>query len=96
MQKMTPFGTGTAGFIQLVHMTACDRCRTQLEKSSRVTSTTPNKLIALFIVIIGTLSFPTAVRLYVLASLALHAGITVALLGFVFFAVTLPAWRPGL
>ena len=29
---MTPFGVGTAGFIQLVHITACDRCRTQLKK----------------------------------------------------------------
>jgi len=36
MQKMTPFGIGTAGFIQLVHMTARDRCRTQLEKNHHV------------------------------------------------------------
>ena len=37
MQKMTPFGIGTAGFIQLVHcMTACDRCKTQLKKNHHV------------------------------------------------------------
>jgi len=29
---MTPFGIGTAGFIQLVRMTACDGCKTQLKK----------------------------------------------------------------
>jgi len=32
VQKMTHFGIGTAGFIQLVRMAACDGCKTQLKK----------------------------------------------------------------